>query len=89
MVITTMMQMPVCLTKNVLLQERLTANPQYWTSGATSTIDLDPPDQLKSFVLIRPECIELKQEIGEGCFGKVYRGSKSIKTELIDTYTVL
>lgn len=77
-------EMPVCLTKNVLHQERFTNNPEYdWNSdrtdqgstGSDTTQLLQPSDQYKPFVIIRPEWIELKQEIGEGCFGKVFRGS--------------
>lgn len=79
-------EMPVCLTKNVLHQERFTNNPEYdWNadqgstgSGADTSQLLQPAngnDQFKSFVIIRPEWIKLKQEIGEGCFGKVFRGS--------------
>jgi hypothetical protein len=80
-------EMPVCLTKNVLHQERFTNNPEYdWNadqgstgSGADTSQLLQPGhgdgDQFKPFVIIRPEWIELKQEIGEGCFGKVFRGS--------------
>jgi hypothetical protein len=62
--------MPVPLTKTVILQDRFTANPDYWPS--------DPPSEnasaLQSFVIIQPEWIHLIQEIGEGCFGKVYKG---------------
>lgn len=81
---TMMGEMPVCLTKNVLDQERFTTNPEYdWNAdrtdqGSTSSDTaqlLHPGDQFKPFVIIRPEWIELKQEIGEGCFGKVFRGS--------------
>ena len=80
-------EMPVCLTKDVLHQERFTNNPEYdWNgdqgstgSGADTSQLLQPGhgdvDQFKPFVIIRPEWIELKQEIGEGCFGKVFRGS--------------
>lgn len=88
-------QLPVCLTKNLLNQERFMANPQYDWNGSdclgigertdelpNDTTQLLVPsdlmanvDQLKSFHLIRPEWIKLEQEIGEGCFGKVFRGS--------------
>jgi hypothetical protein len=83
-------EMPVCLTKNVLHQERFTNNPEYdWNgdqgstgSGADTSQLLQAnnngssqDNQFKPFVIIRPEWIELKQEIGEGCFGKVFRGS--------------
>ena len=77
-------EMPVCLTKNVLQQERFTNNPEYdWnadgtdrgSTGSDTTQLLQPSDQFKPFVIIRPDWIELKQEIGEGCFGKVFRGS--------------
>ncbi len=78
-------EMPVCLTKNVLHQERFTNNPEYdWNADQGSTgsgadtsqlLQASGNDQFKPFVIIRPEWIELKQEIGEGCFGKVFRGS--------------
>lgn len=78
-------EMPVCLTKNVLHQERFTNNPEYdWNADRGSTgsggdtsqlLQASGHDQFKPFVIIRPEWIELKQEIGEGCFGKVFRGS--------------
>ncbi|XP_057379874.1 tyrosine-protein kinase transmembrane receptor Ror-like [Daphnia carinata] len=81
----TVAEMPVCLTKNVLHQERFTNNPEYdWNADRGSTgsgadtshlLESAANDQFKSFVIIRPEWIELKQEIGEGCFGKVFRGS--------------
>ena len=76
------MQMPVCLSKNVIVQERLTSNPEYWASNqSTTTLDCDDgSDQFKSFIIIRPEWIQLKQEIGEGCFGKVFKGSFSPST---------
>ena len=70
--------MPVCLSKNVIVQERLTSNPEYWASDPSAAMDLESSDQLKSFVIIRPEWIDLKQEIGEGCFGKVFRGQSNI-----------
>lgn len=80
-------EMPVCLTKNVLNHERFMANPEYdWngdrgfdaltadTAQLLAQADVLTADQLKSFHIIRPEWIELQQEIGEGCFGKVFRG---------------
>ena len=78
--------MPVCLTKNVLDHERFMANPEYDWNGERDTLtsetaqlllrsEMLTAEQLKSFHLIRPEWIQLQQEIGEGCFGKVFRGS--------------
>lgn len=75
-------QMPVCLSKNVIVQERLTSNPEYWASDPSAAMDLESSDQLKSFVIIRPEWIDLKQEIGEGCFGKVFRGKLRYPDEI-------
>lgn len=62
------------------------ANPEYdWNGTEQHQVDpllsnRDPAgsptnDQFKAFHIIRPDWIKLEQEIGEGCFGKVYRGS--------------
>ena len=75
----TITQMPVCLSKNVILQERLTSNPEYWASNlSTATLDCDGNGRFKSFIIINPEWIVLDREIGEGCFGKVFKGTSSI-----------
>ena len=67
--------MPVCLSKNVIVLERLTSNPEYWAADSSTARNCsDKDDRLKSFVIIRPEWIELEKEIGEGCFGKVFKG---------------
>lgn len=62
---------PVCLAKSVLEHGRFTANPEYdWGAGlAPFAGPFAGP-----FAAIRAEWIELEHEIGEGCFGKVFRG---------------
>ena len=72
--------MPVALRKNLLDQSRFMANPEYDWNGQEGSLggddeEDDIDDKFKSFSLIRPEWIVLQQEIGEGCFGKVFRGS--------------
>ena len=83
--------MPVALRKTLLDQIRFMANPEYDWNGhggpdgdnnnegvgddEDDSEEMSQLAQFKSFSLIRPEWIVLKQEIGEGCFGKVFRGS--------------
>jgi len=56
---------PLSLSKGLLVPNRYTPNPQYSACAAPDTI-LVPQ-------LSRDELCFL-QEIGEGCFGKVYKG---------------
>lgn len=83
--------MPVALRKTLLDQSRFMANPEYDWNGhggpdgdnnnegvgddEDDSEDTSQLAQFKSFSLIRPEWIVLQHEIGEGCFGKVFRGS--------------
>ena len=62
--------MPVCLSRNLIVQDRLATNPEYW-HNQQSIMNQDP---LKTLPIIRSDSIKLVQEIGEGCFGKVYQG---------------
>lgn len=56
------------LTEGVLMEERYTTNPQYTSAGAsTETVPSAVP-------LIERSTITDLQEIGEGFFGKVYKG---------------
>lgn len=56
------------LTEGVLMEERYTTNPQYTSAGASSeTVPSTVP-------LIERSTITDLQEIGEGFFGKVYKG---------------
>ncbi|XP_071448591.1 muscle, skeletal receptor tyrosine protein kinase-like [Hetaerina americana] len=57
---------PVSLSKGVLLPDRYASNPQY-TSSLPQASDTPVP-------LIPKDSLAFLQEIGEGCFGKVYRG---------------
>ena len=65
---------PVALTKKILQHERFATNPDYWSSSTSSVHSDAAAGELQSFVIIQPESIRLIHEIGEGCFGKVYKG---------------
>lgn len=58
--------LPVPLQTDLLNRDRFTSNPQYDQS-------LPPKSSGEGLVLLR-EWIDLEEEIGQGCFGKVYRG---------------
>ena len=58
---------PVSLSKGLLVANRYTPNPQYSACSA--------PDAVLVPQLPRDTLCFL-QEIGEGCFGKVYKGNK-------------
>ncbi|KAG8235418.1 hypothetical protein J437_LFUL015874 [Ladona fulva] len=60
---------PVSLSKGVLLADRYTSNPQY---SPSLPVSVDPP-----VPIIPKESLIFLQEIGEGCFGKVYRGDSN------------
>jgi hypothetical protein len=55
---------------------RYAANPQYSGAGmpGTELPELPPPPPLCAVPLIERTALRLHQELGEGCFGKVYRG---------------
>ncbi|GLV38614.1 Ror [Carabus blaptoides fortunei] len=55
---------PMVLKKSILVADRYTLNPQY---TACSTAGPTVP-------LLRGETLRFLQEIGEGCFGKVFKG---------------
>ncbi|XP_044750638.1 BDNF/NT-3 growth factors receptor-like isoform X3 [Coccinella septempunctata] len=53
---------PVNLKSNLLLSKRYVPNPQYTACAGTGV------------PLLKKETLKFKQEIGEGCFGKVFKG---------------
>ncbi|XP_017769848.1 PREDICTED: BDNF/NT-3 growth factors receptor-like [Nicrophorus vespilloides] len=60
---------PIVLKRNLLVADRYAPNPQYSACSSGPVL------------LLRQENLELLKEIGEGCFGKVYKG------ELTNQYT--
>ncbi|KAL3281174.1 hypothetical protein HHI36_004392, partial [Cryptolaemus montrouzieri] len=55
---------PVNLKNNLLLSKRYAPNPQYTACAGTGV------------PMLRKETLKFLHEIGEGCFGKVYKGKK-------------
>lgn len=58
---------PVSLSKGLLGSDRYTPNPQYTPCSGSDSVSPTIP-------IICREKITFLQEIGEGCFGKVYKG---------------
>lgn len=61
--------MPVGLSKGVLHEDKYAANPQY----VVSLPELQSPDSVHLPQLPR-EVVKFEHVIGEGCFGKVFKG---------------
>jgi hypothetical protein len=60
---------PLSLSKGLLVPNRYTPNPQYSACAAPDTILVPQLSRDKLCFL---------QEIGEGCFGKVYKGKDQL-----------
>lgn len=55
------------LKKSILVADRYTLNPQYTACSTTAPAPSVP--------LLRGETLRFLHEIGEGCFGKVFKGN--------------
>lgn len=53
---------PINLKRSILLAERYAPNPQYSACSATG------------IPVLKKETLAFLKEVGEGCFGKVYKG---------------
>ncbi|BES88348.1 TyrKc [Nesidiocoris tenuis] len=66
--------MPVGLSKGVLHEDKYAANPQY----VVSLPELQSPDSVHLPQLPR-EVVKFEHVIGEGCFGKVFKGKLRVE----------
>lgn len=57
---------PLVLKKSILVADRYTLNPQYTACSTTAPAPSVP--------LLRADTLRFLHEIGEGCFGKVFKG---------------
>lgn len=67
------------MKKTFLMEERYTLNPQYTCTNTPESIGTGPDELLiPSVPIFSRDMINNLHKIGEGFFGKVYKGEKKI-----------